>query len=147
MQPNIFQEDKHSVKWTESASNSNSFYQDEPDKTYISKYQQSRVKTNHISKEKSKTDQSEFEEILSSFENVQSRSNNTPNENSVRAASTLPDFQEFVMKIYEIQMDYSKMNDLLDEIDHQISSSENKFKHNEMKSLIIKKYTLEKVMS
>ena len=51
------------------------------------------------------------------------------------------------MKIYEIQMKYSKMNDLLDEIDHQISSSENKFKHNEMKSLIIKKYTLEKVMS
>ena len=60
---------------------------------------------------------------------------------------TLPDFKEFVMKIYEIQLDYSKMNDLLDEIDHQISSSENKFKHKEMKSLIIKKYTLEKVMS
>ena len=39
------------------------------------------------------------------------------------------------------------MNALLDDIEKQISSNENKFKHNEMKSPLIKKSALEKFMS
>jgi len=92
---------------------------------------------NHSLQTKDFSDESEFQQIVNSFCNVQTRAG------KLQIDQELDDFVHYVAQNFS---DFSKLQDLYNDIDKQIAKSANKYKANELKILKIKKSALEKFL-